>query len=83
MLLGGCGGVGHLCMIRAFRNAPASVVAPFSYTSLIWATLFGLVLFNELPDGWTLVGAAIIVASGLYVFNREQKQKQLASEETY
>jgi drug/metabolite transporter (DMT)-like permease len=70
------GGIGHLCLIRAFRSAPASVVAPFSYSSLLWATLFGYLLFDNLPDGWTLSGAALIIGSGLYIFHREQTLKQ-------
>ena len=70
--LGLLGGVSQLCLIRAFRLAPAAVVSPFSYTGLIWATLFGFVMFLELPDVWTLAGAALIVGSGLYVFHRER-----------
>ncbi|MFT5505076.1 MAG: drug/metabolite transporter (DMT)-like permease [Gammaproteobacteria bacterium] len=70
------GGIGHLCMIRAFRSAPASVVAPFSYSSLLWATLSGFVLFGNLPDGSTLAGASMIIGSGLYIFYREQAAKQ-------
>jgi drug/metabolite transporter (DMT)-like permease len=66
------GGIGHLCLIRALRHAPASVVAPFSYSSLLWATLFGYLLFSNLPDAWTLCGAALIISSGLYIFHREQ-----------
>jgi drug/metabolite transporter (DMT)-like permease len=70
----GClGGLGHLFLIQAFRRAPASVVAPFSYSALLWATLFGWIVFGEWPDSWTWVGAAIIVASGLYIFHREQR----------
>ena len=71
---GFAGAIGHLCLIRAFRHAPASVVAPFSYSSLIWATLFGFVLFGDLPDRWTLVGAAMIVGSGLYIYHRERQR---------
>jgi len=70
------GSIGHLCMIRAFRNAPASVVAPFSYSSLLWATASGFVFFGDLPDAWTLSGAALIIGSGLYIFQREQALKQ-------
>jgi drug/metabolite transporter (DMT)-like permease len=66
------GGIGHLCLIQAFRRAPASVVAPFSYSALIWATLFGFLIFSEWPDLWTWAGAAIIIASGLYIFHRER-----------
>ena len=66
------GGLGHLFLIRAFRAAPASVVAPFSYSSLVWATLFGFLVWSELPDLWTLAGAALIIGSGLYIFHRER-----------
>jgi drug/metabolite transporter (DMT)-like permease len=65
----GC--VSHFCLIRAFRHAPASLVVPFSYSSLLWATLLGYVVFNALPDQWTLIGAALIISSGLYIFYRE------------
>jgi drug/metabolite transporter (DMT)-like permease len=69
----GC--VGHLCLIQAFRRAPASVVAPFSYSSLLWATLSGWFIFGEWPDLWTWIGAALIIASGLYIFHRERLHK--------
>ncbi|MFT5897286.1 MAG: drug/metabolite transporter (DMT)-like permease [bacterium] len=65
----GC--VSHFCLIRAFRNAPASLVVPFSYSSLLWATLLGYLVFNALPDQWTLIGATLIISSGLYIFYRE------------
>ena len=70
--LGILGGLSQLCLIRAFRLAPAAVVSPFSYTGLIWATLFGFAVFLDLPDLWTMAGAALIVGSGLYVFHRER-----------
>ncbi len=79
MCLGIAGGLGHLCLIRAFRSAPASLVAPFGYTSLLWATLFGYALFSELPDRWTLTGAALIIGSGLLIFYREHKIRQQAA----
>ena len=55
-------------------TAPASVVAPLSYSSLIWASLYGWIIFSEWPDLWTWVGAALIIASGLYIFHRERLQ---------
>ena len=67
------GGLGHLCIIRALRLAPASVVAPFTYSSLIWAVLFGFVIWGDWPDLWTWAGAALIISSGLYIFHRERK----------
>ncbi|MCA3562618.1 MAG: DMT family transporter [Aestuariivirga sp.] len=70
---GVAGGLGHLFLIRAFRSAPASVVAPFSYSSLVWATLFGFVIWGDWPDLWTWAGAALIIGSGLYIFSRERR----------
>lgn len=67
----GC--ISHFCLIRAFRHAPASLVVPFSYSSLLWATLLGYVVFSALPDRWTLLGAALIISSGLYIFYREHR----------
>jgi drug/metabolite transporter (DMT)-like permease len=70
------GGIGHLCLIQAFRHAPASVVAPFSYSSLIWAALFGWLFFAEWPDAGTWLGAALIIGSGLYIFHRESQHRR-------
>jgi drug/metabolite transporter (DMT)-like permease len=67
------GGLGHLFLIRSFRVAPASVVAPFSYSSLIWATFFGFAIWGDWPDLWTWAGAALIIGSGLYIFSRERR----------
>lgn len=69
---GVAGGLGHLFLIRAFRSAPASVVAPFSYSSLVWAALFGFIIWGDWPDLWTWAGAALIIGSGLYIFHRER-----------
>lgn len=71
IVVGLLGCTSHFCLIRAFRSAPASLVVPFSYSSLIWATLFGFAVFGALPDRWTLIGASLIIASGLYIFYRE------------
>ena len=71
---GAAGCIGHLCIIRAFQAAPASIVAPFSYSSLIWATLFGFLIWQELPGLWTYVGGTLIVGSGLYIFFRERSR---------
>ena len=66
----GC--AGHLFLIKAFTAAPASVVAPFSYSSLVWATLFGILIWGDWPMPTTLIGAAMIIGSGLYIFLRER-----------
>ncbi len=74
------GALGHLCLIRALRLAPASVVAPFSYSSLVWATLFGFIIWGDWPNLWTWTGAALIIGSGLYIFHRERRHLAVAVE---
>ena len=69
--LGLWGAAAEFAMIKAFEVAPGAVVAPFQYTMIVWATFYGFVLFADLPDAWTLVGAAILITSGLYTFYRE------------
>jgi drug/metabolite transporter (DMT)-like permease len=69
--MGALGGVGHLILIRALTIAPASLLAPFVYTQIVWALVLGYLVFGDVPDRWMLVGCAVIVASGLYVFYRE------------
>lgn len=64
--------VGHYFLTIAYSQAPAAVVSPFNYTQLIGAAILGYFVFNELPDLWTWVGAAVIVASGLYIGYRER-----------
>jgi len=63
---------GQWIVVLAFRYADASVLAPFSYTQLLWVSLLGFLVFGEIPDGWTVVGAGFIVASGLYTAHRER-----------
>ena len=65
--LGFLGALGHYLMIKAYELAPASLLAPFDYTGLIWATLLGYFLFGDLPDAMTILGAVIIITSGLYL----------------
>jgi drug/metabolite transporter (DMT)-like permease len=65
--------LGHLFLIFAFQYATPSAVQPFNYTLLVWATLFGWLFYKELPDEWTIAGALIVVASGLYTLYRERK----------
>ena len=72
LLLGTIGGLGHFALIKSLQAAPVSVVAPFGYTSLIWSTSLGYLVFADLPDRWTLLGAFIIITSGLYVWHRER-----------
>ena len=74
-----CGAIGHYCMIKAYGAAPAAVVAPIGYAGLIWSTVYGYALFGDLPDHWTVIGALIIVGSGLYIFYREQTKYRYKS----
>ena len=53
--------------------ATTTALAPYPYVQMVWAVLFGWLFFDQLPDGWTIVGAAIIVASGLYIVHREHR----------
>ena len=71
--MGFLGTLGHYFLIKAFEIAPASMLAPFSYTSILWSTLLGFILFGDFPDGWTIAGAVIIISSGLYVTQRERR----------
>jgi drug/metabolite transporter (DMT)-like permease len=64
--------VAQFCVIRSLKLASASVVVPYQYTLIIWSVVFGWLMFAELPDSYTVAGAAIIVAAGLYIFWREQ-----------
>ncbi len=72
--LGFWGGLGHWLLILAHRIAPASALAPFIYLGLIWMSGVGYLVFGNVPTWWTLSGAAIVIASGLYLFARERKQ---------
>ncbi len=68
-------GAAHFCIIKAFETAPAATVAPFIYSTLIWATLSGYIFFADLPDIWTVVAATVIVGSGLYITFQERLQR--------
>jgi len=67
-----CGAIGHSFIISALRLAPASLLAPFNYIQLVLMTAAGFLFFGDLPDHYTVAGAAIIVASGLYILYRER-----------
>jgi drug/metabolite transporter (DMT)-like permease len=73
--LGLIGGTGHYLLTKAFERGPASLLSPFNYLQLIGATFTGYVLFRQLPDGWTWVGAAVIVGAGLFIAQRENRRK--------
>ena len=70
------GGAGHLMVIKAFELAPASTVAPFVYSELLWNLIVGWTIFAEAPDGWMLVGATILVGTGLYLLRTNRSNKE-------
>ncbi|QRZ12206.1 DMT family transporter [Paracoccus methylovorus] len=73
LLLGALGTAAQVLLIRAFSLAEAAAIAPFGYTGLIWAGLWGWLFWGALPDLWTFVGALIIVVAGIYVWMREAR----------
>ncbi len=77
--IGSVGAIAHFVFIKAFAFAAASTLAPFAYAQLIWATLFGFVLFSDIPDRWTVGGAAVVAASGLYILYRERAGRMAAT----
>jgi drug/metabolite transporter (DMT)-like permease len=60
------------CVNRSLKLAPASVVVPYQYSMIVWSVLLGYWVFGDAPDATTVIGAGIIVGSGLYIFWREQ-----------
>lgn len=73
IIMGACGAFGHYLLILAHRLAPASILAPFIYTQLVWVVISGYLVFNDLPNHWTLIGAAVVISSGLYLLYRERQ----------
>jgi drug/metabolite transporter (DMT)-like permease len=72
------GGVAHLLVTAAYRLAPASVIAPFDYTGMLWALLIGWVVWRETPDANLLVGVPLVIASGLYVVMSAARRPQVS-----
>jgi drug/metabolite transporter (DMT)-like permease len=71
--LGFFGAFGHWFLIRAYQIATASSLAPYPYLQMVWMIAAGWLVFDQLPDMWTVAGAALIVASGLYIVHREHR----------
>jgi drug/metabolite transporter (DMT)-like permease len=72
LAIGAFGGFGHWLLILAHRLAPATVLAPFIYSQIVWMIALGWFVFGQFPDRWTFAGAAIVIASGLYLLYRER-----------
>ena len=73
MATGVLGSLGHFFLIAGHRLAPASVLSPFVYTQLIWVVILGYLVFDHVPNGWTIAGGSMVVASGLYLLHRERR----------
>jgi len=73
VVISGFGFVAGLCLIAAYRRAEAALVAPMQYSQILWAAVYGALFFGETPDGATLAGAGLIIASGLYIVLREAR----------
>lgn len=75
LFLGFFGGLGHYLLIVAHRLAPASVLSPFIYSQMIWMIALGYLVFGDVPNEWTLAGAAVVIGSGLYLIHRERRRR--------
>ena len=75
--IGLLGAMGHLILIKAYEHAPASRLAPFSYSQLIWVAIIGFLAFGDFPDGWSLCGIAILIASGVFIATRQRRLARL------
>jgi drug/metabolite transporter (DMT)-like permease len=81
MMIGVLGSAGHFLLIAGHRIAPASVLSPFVYTQLIWVVLLGFLVFDHVPNSWTMAGAAMVIGSGLYLLYRERKLGKVTTSE--
>jgi drug/metabolite transporter (DMT)-like permease len=79
LALGVLGAAGHYCLVRALTMAAAVVVQPFTYTMLVWAVVIGYLVFGDLPDAWTIAGAALVVSAGIYAAWREHQRGRAAA----
>ena len=75
-LIGVLVGGAQISIVMAFRIAPPATVAPFQYTQMLWAVLYGFVFFGDLPDRYVIAGSALVVASGLYILWRGQVRRR-------
>jgi drug/metabolite transporter (DMT)-like permease len=75
------GGAGHFLLIRALQMAPVAVTQPFTYTLLLWAVITGYLLFGDLPDQWTMIGSAIVIAAGSYSALQDRRSRHPAQSE--
>jgi drug/metabolite transporter (DMT)-like permease len=77
VVMGAFASLGHFLLIVGHRRAPASVLSPFIYSQMIWMIGLGYFVFGDVPNHWTLAGAAVVVASGLYLIQREHRRRRV------
>jgi drug/metabolite transporter (DMT)-like permease len=75
VLLGVLAGIGHWCMTQAYLRAPASLLSPFTYLQILWATAFGYLMFDQHPDAVSALGMAVVVASGVSLAAWERRRR--------
>lgn len=75
VLIGGA----HFCMIETFRHAEAALVSPFKYVNVLWASLFGFLVFADVPAPATVLGSAVVISSGIYILQRERRRRRPAA----
>jgi len=76
---GGLFGFGHYLLIRAFEITPVSTLSPFHYTQIIWVTIISIIVFDQTPDEFSILGTTIVIASGLYIWRRETRDVKAAT----
>jgi len=81
LFLGVNAAVGFYCLVKAYWISPASVVAPFEYTYIIWAVLFGYLIWSEIPRATSVVGVALLIACSIYIFRRELQLRRARIDE--
>ncbi|HLX79193.1 MAG TPA: DMT family transporter [Burkholderiales bacterium] len=72
LVIGLCASIGHYLLIKSYEYAGATLLAPFTYTTMIWAVLSGYLVFGQLPDRWSVGGMAVIVVSGMFLASRNR-----------
>lgn len=70
-----CAGIGQLLLTKAYQLTPPSIISPFNYSAILWATLIGILFWGHIPDTSVLIGTGIVIASGLYIIHRERVKK--------
>lgn len=77
VVAGSAGGLGHYLLAVAYRFAPPSLLAPFLYQQIVWMTLLGYLIFGDVPGSSVVLGAGVVIASGLYLLDRERRRTEL------